>query len=81
MVGNGGPLQATLTTKELREMARIPHCQAQINLLDLARVKGLIEGKCWLVYSDYSCSASYSYLIPSAIAMHMLQDYQEPRKG
>ena len=49
MVGNGGPLQATLTTKELREMARIPHCQTQINLLDLAGVKGFIEGKCWLV--------------------------------
>ena len=79
MVGNGGPLQVKLTTKELREMARIPHCQAQINLLDLAGVKGLIEGKCWLVYSDYSCSASY--LIPSVIVLHMLQDYQEPRKG
>ena len=45
MVGRGGPLQVQLTTKELREMARVPHCQAQLNSLDLARVKGLIEGK------------------------------------
>ena len=45
MVGRGGPLQVQLTTKELREMARVPHCRAQLNSLDLARVKGLIEGK------------------------------------
>lgn len=44
MVGRRGPLQVQLTTKELREMARVPHCRAQLNSLDLARVKGLIEG-------------------------------------
>ena len=45
MVGTGGPLQIKLTTKELREMARVRHCQAQLNPLDLTRVKGLIEGR------------------------------------
>ena len=45
MVGRGGPLQATLTSKELRELSRLRGCQPQLCREDFNAIGRLVDSK------------------------------------
>jgi len=43
LVGRAGPLQATLTSKELRELAGVPGCQPQLCKEDFTPIRSFID--------------------------------------
>ena len=45
MVGQGGPLQAALTSKELRELSRLRGCQPQLCREDFNAIGRLVDSK------------------------------------
>ena len=44
MVGRDGPLQACFTTRELREMTRIPQCSPVLNPQDFEQYQSNFSG-------------------------------------